>query len=111
MEIKKIIQKGIDGGWREDFDGFKVDEKQKPRYEHSVVISANNKFISYELNLNDIVLDPNFWKAVGKVEYIKTWGRDNFPSRIEEWAKKKMHNMIDHLNEGKSLEDYIKSLK
>jgi hypothetical protein len=72
-----------------------------------------------DLNISDCVLDPKFWIAVGKEEKWEEKLRvatlcDNckFAGITEakpEWQHK-MHQMIDHLVAGKSIEDFISTL-
>ena len=96
MEIKTFIEKAIEGGWRGvDFNG-REDRKQ-------------NYIDGIEGRLELMVLDKSFWEAVGKVEGWFIEESEEFIPNIE-WQQK-MHQMIDHLIEGGTLEEYINSLK
>lgn len=85
MTIKQFIEKAIGGGW------------------------DNQYHIDYYLEDRDrqstLFLKPEVWQAVGKVE---GWDM-NIKGLRPEWQIR-MHKMIDFICEGKSLEDYIKTL-
>lgn len=77
MTILDIINKAIQGGY---------DKKQ--RLTPLGVLKP----------LEQLVLDPKFWEAVGKTEKSLYEYTDN------------MHHMISYLIKGKSIEDYIETL-
>ena len=89
MTIQEAIKKAIEGGYK----------------------SPN--IIGTELGyFNGIFLDPQFWQCLGKA---MEWGykdivdpSDHFSQ--EEWIDK-WHDLIDHLAEGGTAEDYFKQLK
>ena len=86
MTIKQAIQKAR-------ANGFKREEEHLEETSYGA-----------DYNIEAVVLDPNFWKALGKAE---GWnGREFFSGQY----KRKMHKMIDHLIEGKTIEDYFKTL-
>ena len=101
MTIKETIEKSIEGGWKKD-------------------LTRNV--------LSDYFLDPDFWQSLGK-----TMGWTNFScsdcysnkgfsrseclcclgerERVEmQTWEVQWHRFIDHLAEGKSIEDYFKTL-
>jgi len=82
MTIKDFINKAIEGGWMPD---------------------ADTPEIYYEGIRTNALLDPLAWQAVGKVEGWED--RDTEPN----WQNK-MHQMIDALVEGKTLEEFIETL-
>lgn len=55
----------------------------------------------------EILLDPLAWQAVGKVE---GWHRGSLDEAFHPTWKQNMHRMIDALAEGKTIEDYLKTL-
>jgi hypothetical protein len=61
--------------------------------------------------LSELVLDPKVWKAVItillKETNIKTPHDEKY---IEQIHKDKMHQMIDHLCDGGTIETYLKTL-
>ena len=68
----------------------------------------------YEFNFAEMLLDPEAWQAVGKVE--GWWFDDSNPmdARLnvmfgEKWQWQ-MHKMIDALAEGKTIEEFIETL-
>lgn len=115
MQIKEIFSKGIEGGWR-------GEDKPLIDFDFKNIIYIEFEFGNDSIMfLQEIVLDPKFWEAVGKVE---GWGStsDN-PDRtfylhktknkevlINVDYQNKMHQMIDHLADGGTIESYIKTL-
>ena len=57
----------------------------------------------------EMVLDPNFWQCLGKVVGWEDSELFDNDGNIQIW-KLEWHNFIDHLADGKSAEDYFKSL-
>lgn len=98
MEIKEFIEKAIAGRYNESIEDI---EKE---------IDLN---VWTQDEISAIFLDPKAWQAVGKIE---GWDEESFyrtAPDIEVYgseAKFKMHGMIDALCDGKSIEDYIKTL-
>lgn len=93
MTIKQFIEKAIEGGWK---TGNHYEFSDGTRYDQS-----------------GILLDPEAWKAVGKVE---GWKEDTHYTvegvRVREGTNyvKNMHRLIDALAEGKTVEEYLASL-
>lgn len=98
MTIQQFIEKAIEGGWR-------------PKPEHE----SNSMIFGPQLT-NALFLDPEAWKAVGKVE-----GWPKLANQLEENEVEfqdgvmlastfYMHRMIDALAEGKSVEEYLATL-
>lgn len=112
MTIKQSIGKAIKGGWNDEFvfgsvlyDGRisldpldTLDELQHP---------SRLKRLRKVLTLEEVVLDPEFWKAVGKVE---GWG--DFRGKTDEIDAPlaKMLGMVDELWQGKTIEEYLATL-
>lgn len=126
MTIQQFIEKAIEGGWR-------------PLLAHQVwYANWNNRSLPRQearasYVLHEILLDPEAWKAVGKVEGWEKWScgdcympqfkafltsdadqcscclAERNRSEIETW-KMNMHRMIDALAEGKSVEEYLETL-
>lgn len=86
MIIKEFIEKSIEGGWKtkECVCCFK-----KPDF----------------CRCNGLLLDTKAWEAVGKVE---GWD-DNTISRRKAWHTN-MHNMVEALIQGKTIEEYLETL-
>lgn len=126
MTTKQFIEKAIEGGW--DIDGIDVSDYvlEEDGSFFFNIDTKNNDGIRSHLGL--ILLDPKAWQAVGKVE---GWGietvyslpKDTFrlygvcgtrqePSVdvVQKTYIRKMHRMIDALAEGKSVEEYLKTL-
>lgn len=102
MTIKEFIETAIEGGY-------------KTTAQHKWVLPDG-----YVTALDSIFLDPKAWEAVAKV---KGW-KQPFKTRIWFWKSygtlgefcspdiyvNKMHDMIDALTEGMTLEEYIATL-
>jgi len=122
MTIEEIVNKGIKGGWR--------PHTHNGVYEFCTSIKVNQYNISFideesddfcNLKLEQILLDPKFFQAVGKVEGWEKVGKCKVCGNVEEkctgqfiasrkgWLSN-MHRMIDALAEGKTLEEFIKTL-
>jgi hypothetical protein len=83
MTIQSFIEKAIEGGWRPKGTLYKED-----------FMDAH-------------ILDPEMWKAVGKVE---GWSKGlKGYSREVPW-RRNMHRMVDALAEGKSIEEFLATL-
>lgn len=101
--MKKVIEKAISVGWDDKdyaFGGDCSDECWE--------------FCAWKYD-RKILLDPNFWKCLGKAEgweyEIDYEDGENvyYKSNKGDWQFY-WHNFIDHLAENKPLEDYFKNL-
>ncbi len=93
MTIPDFIEKAIAGGWK--WHGSKVSLiRRTMRFQHDGYTEAINEAA--------IFLDPKAWKAVGKVEKWKSAPYN--PAEI------RMSKMIDALWDGKTIEEYLKTL-
>jgi len=93
MTASQFISKAIEGGW--EMGGMTIDE---------ILINP--------LHIPLIIIDPKAWQAVGKVEgWITSCQNVLDDQRIvgDAW-RVNMLLMIDALAEGKSIEDFIKTL-
>jgi len=59
--------------------------------------------------LHRTVLDPEVWQAVGKIENWKN-NATKYPWCAREPWENKMHDMIDALAEGKTIEEFLETL-
>ena len=88
MTIEQVLQKAIEGGWNPPY--------RKEEYEGDSI--PINTF-----------LDPQFWQSLGKALGWTARGQqlamDSKPTWLLEW-----HRFIDHLAEGKTAEEYFKTL-
>ena len=99
MTEKQFIDKAIEGGYRE------INSAYPPILGRVIALSEMRE------SFGVIFLDPKAWEAVGKVE---GWEYERFPigrdSYIDSGVSERMHGMIDALIEGKTIEDYLKTL-
>lgn len=119
-----MIEKGIEGGWKDSWY-FSHTSGDEVVFGDTKKDSEDNP--CYYKNIYELLLDPLFWQAVGKVE---GWDYPSFPycpnctefggrsydcpmkhcfCTNEAWQTY-MHRMIDALADGKTLEEYIETL-
>ena len=93
---EQTIQDAIEGGWNVG-EGFEVSG----RGEKVKVYTNNEDDDKYIIDINQILLDPKFWQAVGKT---RGWNNSQYFSNM---YKRKWHTFIDHLADGKTIEDSL----
>lgn len=104
MTIKEFIEAAIKGGW--DLNGLKGQMNYGWEWKLSS-FSMQKEYLEcwddignvFPLDTNEMFLDPEAWKAVGKA---KEWGTEN-------WKYNMLYMIID-LQKGKSLLEYIATL-
>jgi len=110
MTIQQFIEKAIEGGWNDLFNGKKPLEVLPSTDVRNFLIKWNHPDDPQILRTHEFLLDPLAWQAVGKVE---GWNFDRisskFPNRRPFWHIR-MLDMIDALAEGKTLEEFIETL-
>ena len=113
MLIPDFIEKAIEGGWKGE--AISYVQFSFPSGELNKKVS---EYILKDKNyIRSMFLDPKAWQAVGKVEgwRVQPVRATSGPivgavlSETKEWQQK-MHQMIDALVEGKSLEEFIETL-
>jgi len=108
MHLKEFIEKAIEGGWNkyEPTSGIKnisFDRKDKT----FMLCDKDNHKCTDPYSYAELVLDPKSWEAVGKVE---GWNKYDEKEYFAPEYRNKMHQMIDHLVEGGTIESYIETL-
>lgn len=116
MTTEQFIEKAIEGGWKESFF---------PRFDNPITKATPGVWLDPHLPtiewfpLSAILLDPEAWKAVGKVE---RWRDDEHESnhsfrdrpgsltRLLYGWEYRWHEMLHDLEEGKSIESYLETL-
>lgn len=131
MTIKTFIEKAIEGGWLTGYEPFNLQPAFNSNSFEPVAGGEWNKKtlrpLRKQLTNAEILLDPEAWKAVGKVE---GWDRiidyefeekevflyegqeqkyDHRAGQMLQW-KYNMHRMIDSLADGQSIEDFLQTL-
>lgn len=105
MTRKQFHAKAVEGGWNLS-DNYRADQLLRALGTHTLPLQ-----MPYEV----LLLDPKAWAAVGRVEGWKerVWPKeqapDQVPYRLPGWQWS-MHKMIDALAEGKTIEQYLKTL-
>lgn len=113
MTIQQFIEKAIEGGWNEGYIVYECHpevvalRKRQTPMPRTLEEIANLELV---LDPHQIFLDPEAWKAVGKVE---EWEQE--PVRGEEVQYKggwhlQMVRMIDAVAGGKTIEQYLETL-
>lgn len=127
MKIAQFIEKAIEGG--DDLGGNYLNSEKLgyPKWEivSDTILGDNIEFrqvsigfggdptpVKWRVSVRHILLRPETWKAVGKVE---GWATMCIPytsysdTSTPVWQYQ-MHRMIDALAEGKSIEEYLQTL-
>lgn len=99
MTIQQFIEKAVEGGW-------------KPSNPHLAKVDAAWIAAHYSMGNAEMFLDPEAWKAVGKVEGWETsgWKRTAMAELFEFAWLYNMHRMLDVLAEGRSVKQYLETL-
>lgn len=105
MTIKKFITLAIKGGWGGNFKETPVVEI----LEHKLIgIHYRGEYSGIKMSIYDIVLQPEVWKAVGKMMH---WEEDHRTLGLNESPyESRMVDMIRFIWKGKTVQDYIKTL-
>ena len=106
MTIQQFIEAAIEGGWKND--GQKVTNSLQKDVTRALFSPQMTRLTS----LQDMCLDPEAWKAVGRLKGWKTdgmCGACEYPGSMDdpEWH---MHQMVRALCNGQTLEEYIATL-
>ena len=102
--IQHFIEQALAGGWRPDAREFRILGFYERQVEYQLRSIAAGRPSAIRVMVYEMVLlDPTVWQAVGKVE---RWYEGSYGP---EWLHH-MHNMIDALAEGHTLEAYIQSV-
>lgn len=115
--MKEAIQKAIEGGWIPF--GEKITEWEF--YDGILKVFAldgkKHRLKEYYLQ-EQIILDPFFWQALGKVEGWDTsnmkqwWQKSDIRDKItllDRWENE-MHSFIDHIAGGGDVDSFFKKL-
>lgn len=106
MTIQSFIEKAIKGGWRKEHnpkqDGLTVGFPTAPGF---------SGYFSVYWQAHAILLDPEAWKAVGKVEGWATVESSYYDdgATCDMWLHE-MHRLIDTLATGGTIESYLETL-
>lgn len=121
MEIKQAIEKAIEGGWKSNVK-WKINGERDRWW-----VTGGEGSAAVMIYLEKILLDPLFWQALGKTEgweeertycirgcgCIKGVKERHKPcvwGTVEAQWKHEMHRMVSAIIEGKTIEEFIKSL-
>tara|TARA_R110000850_G_C9576213_1_gene425576 strand:- start:92 stop:388 length:297 start_codon:yes stop_codon:yes gene_type:complete len=98
MTTKEFIEKAIEGGWEHYSDVITYDEKEN----QIVTLTSPPDNIVTKVRIEVFILNPLVWEAVAKVE--------GWDEPLESEYDIYMHQMIDHLIEGGTIESYLETL-
>lgn len=117
MTTQEFIEKAIEGGYLSHLKKHKILEEYNP---NKTSLSAINKYdVCVFFTLEEILLDPKSWEAVGKVEWsIKDCGMgiecfcdDHHDEELGiENAHMYFRSLPDHLISGGTIESYLETL-
>lgn len=96
MTISQFIQKAIEGGYKHS--NYNLQKIVDDGMEESPSL------------IKELVINPEVWRAVGKIE---GWDNAECDGKIlddKNHYQVKMHQMIDFLADGRSIEYFIKTL-
>jgi hypothetical protein len=125
MEIKEAIQKAIEGGWgglkdKKDIEIREIEVDNDKRVFINFLDNTGNYSDHFPYYLAEILLDPQFWKCLGKAlgwdEYtaVEHGNWDDMRTMTKEivltW-RIKWHKLIDFLAEGNTIAEYFKGIK
>lgn len=110
MTIQQFIESAIEGGW----DGWSFDFSQSNEERLASILSCLDNYDAGDgISTADILLDPEAWKAVGKIKGWSTKKSSKWPGYEEVWWEEwqyNMHRMVDELIAHYTLEEYIATL-
>lgn len=102
---EQFIEDVIAGGWN------KLPNENIKLMGDSITDIRSNRLYS----LHKVLLDPNAWQAVGKT---RGWGTDDWDEQHfglkdspEEASYKQWHRFIDHLTDGKTIEEALSAIE
>lgn len=126
--MEKAIKKAIEGGWKKHFYFSHFNDNE-------VALGDNRKDSEnnpcFYIDKHQILLDPLFWQALGKINPKKCWacngtgyflpdtfnqetdrecGNCNKTGLQERNWEEDWHDFIDHLIEGKNIDDFFNNL-
>lgn len=109
MTIETFVRKAIEGGWKGKKARFNSYE---PVFRTIHWYSADG--YADDCSLEEALLDPLAWAAVGKVEgwgnITKSWSKWTQSMKDmsnHDQSKRRMHRFIDNLCDGISIEDAL----
>lgn len=115
MTIQQFIEKAIKGGWKAERTDILLKDGEHIKVENGLYFrnGGGNNYVVAE-----ILLDPEAWKAVGKVEGIACDGTENTHWHVprcsgalqDNWGRSRMREMVEALCNGKTIEQYLETL-
>lgn len=97
MDIKEFIEKAIEGGWR-----------PLAQQNHDW---RDSEGTFHATHIDSVFLNPIAWQAVGKVEgWNVEVDKYDDPELIGKSYLSRMHDMIDALDDGKTIKQYLETL-
>jgi len=118
-DTKDFIEKAIEGGYKEDREAVLISDAFGKGFHMQTAQRWEGEYLKTEHSKEEILLDPLSWQAVGRVErwngtYCNGCGiiphmHECQGENVDEWVDK-MHGMIDALIEGKTTDEYLKTL-
>ena len=105
MIIEQFIKKAVEGEWYKD----ELEDTKYYIKGYSLSYIGNMGHWQH-ISIYEILLDPLAWQAVGKVEKWGVWITDDETGESIDTWKYNFYQLPVALADGKSLEDYLKTL-
>lgn len=96
--MEKAIKRAVEGGWDSCTCGAGINGLNTPHLKHCAISETTGWS-------KEVFLDPLFWQALGLTEGWLNGIGGIKPDWYAYW-----HRFIDHLAEGKPVDDYFNSL-
>lgn len=118
MTIQQFIEKAIEGGWRESLEIDRIDFEPKEVHGNAdfngdQIVELYHADMLWTTRTSSILLDPDAWKAVGKVEGwnvpVFYLGEYAHSKSLQNWLGA-MLGMVLALADGKTIEQYLETL-
>ena len=115
----KFIEKAIEGGWKPLYEGVETENFSIDDGDFYVQETGKEASVEKRMYIEAILLDFKAWQAVGKTDGWgvcgqkgcgNSWGHENVPESEKKHWQHNMHRMIDSLAEGKTIEEFLKTL-
>jgi hypothetical protein len=108
---ERFITDAIKGGWRWNGEKYLLDQCPMDDMILRLKGSANR----FRLPVQKILFDPPAWQAVGKtrgwIDHGKEANEMVYGKFIEQHWKTRLHRFIDHLADGKTIEEALIALE
>jgi hypothetical protein len=104
------VEKAIEGGYKL-YDHKDVKVFYDPLFDEITTVEIATHKIAEKIDSNQALLDPDFWKCLGvSLGWSKESGKLDIKYNEIFNYRHYMHRFIDHLIEGRSVEEFFEEL-